>query len=179
MSNDLQPGQSSAGKLLINGDQISACGDWTLPYYHAFYSSVTAVCQDSGRHQALNLQTLGRIDTAGASLLAELIGAHKLEQWLADNPQAVSRETAALLSAVATAMANQQPLPASPGFTLSGMVRDMDAWVEQLYQLVITLIGFIGQIIAALALTALHPRRWQEPWLWIRRFCFWTSPAPG
>ncbi|WP_026224195.1 MlaE family ABC transporter permease [Marinobacter gelidimuriae] len=164
MSDYSQPGQSAAGKLLIDGDQISACGDWTLPYYHALYSSVTAAGQDSDRYQTLNLQTLGRIDTAGAALLAELVGPHNLEQWLADNPQAVSRETAALLSAVATAMADQQPLPAPPGFTLSGLVRDVGAWVNELYQLVVTLIGFIGfigQIIAALAWTTLHPRRWR------------------
>ncbi|AKO52478.1 ABC transporter permease [Marinobacter psychrophilus] len=161
MSDYSQPDQSAAGELLIDGDQISACGDWTLPYYHALYSSVTAVGQDSDRKRTLNLQTLGRIDTAGAALLAELVGPHNLEQWLADNPQAVSRETAALLSAVATAMTDQQPLPAPPGSTLSGLVRDIGAWVTELYQLVVTLVGFIGQIIAALAWTTLHPRRWR------------------
>jgi len=161
MSDYSQPGQNAAGELLIDGDQISACGDWTLSYYHALYPSVIAAGKNLDRNQTLNLQTLGRIDTAGASLLAELVGPHNLEQWLADNPQAVSRETAALLSAVATAMADQQPLPAPPGFTLSGMLRDIGAWVEQLYQLVVTLIGFIGQIIAALAWTTLHPRRWR------------------
>lgn len=162
ISDNSPAGQSTTGKLLINGDQINACGDWTLPNYHTLYSSVAAAGQNSDRYPTtLNLQTLGHIDTAGASLLAELIGPEKLAQWLADNPQAVSPETAALLSTVASAMADQQKPPAPPGFTLSGMVRDVGAWVEQLYQLVVTLIGFIGQIIAALAWTTLHPRRWR------------------
>ena len=161
ISDDSQPDQSAAGELLIDGSQISACGDWTLNYYHTLYSSVNTAGQDPERNKTLSLRKLGRIDTAGASLLAELIGPHNLEQWLADNPQAVTRETAALLSTVASAMADQQPPPASPGFTLSGMLRDIGAWVEQLYQLVVTLIGFIGQIIAALAWTTLHPRRWR------------------
>jgi len=161
ISDRLQPRQNAAGELLIDGNQISACGDWTLSYYHALYPSVTAAGKNLDCNQTLNLQTLGRIDTAGASLLAELIGPRTLEHWLEDNPQAVNRETAALLSTVASAMADQQPPPAPTGFTLPGMVRDIGAGVDQLYHLVITLIGFMGQIIAALAWTTLRPRRWR------------------
>ena len=152
---------ATAGELIIDDNQISACGDWTLAYYHSLYGSVTSAGQNTERSQTLNLQKLGRIDTAGASLLAELIGPDNLQQWLNDHPQAVNREIAALLNTVASAVAKQRPPPAPRRFSVSGLVRDVGVWVEQLYQLVVTLIAFIGQIISALAWTTLHPRRWR------------------
>ncbi len=160
-TSDSERGAAVAGELIIDGNQIIPQGDWTLLHYHSLNRSVTSARQDIKRNQALNLQKLGRIDTAGASLLAELVGPGNLQHWLNDNPQAVNRETAALLNTVANALVDQQPPPAPARFSVSGSVRDVGAWVEQLYQLVAALLAFIGQIILALAWITVHPRRWR------------------
>lgn len=149
------------GEILTDGSQLTIQGDWVLGHYPEL-KNLIARLQTSGSVEGCsgNLANLGRVDTAGAALLAELLGAKALD-GLADSTPGLAEERRALLRAVARAMGDRNE-PQPPAYNpVVAMLSTLGQRVEELYDLLRLLLAFIGETLAALAYNLPRPRRWR------------------
>nr|WP_281494950.1 ABC transporter permease [Marinobacter sp. S6332] len=139
---------------------MSIRGDWTLLDYKELKQTVEGY---SGKNRSTNnvdLTGLGRVDTAGASLLISLLGAETL-MALAEQDGTLPQEQSALLHAVADAM-RQPPSPEPKGLApIPQFLSETGKSVEAIWHLTYLLAGFIGQIIATLFVIIPRPSRWR------------------
>lgn len=132
-------------------------GDWTLPQYQRLARETGAPSQTPASLDASGLQGM---DTAGAALLVQLLGADTLASLL---PQAtgLSDERRALLLAVAHAMRDQTPQPPRRARWGDGLeqlgLRVYSGWLQ-----VLQFLGFMG--LTLLTLISLLPRPWRWRW---------------
>ncbi|WP_051530240.1 MlaE family ABC transporter permease [Halomonas halodenitrificans] len=107
-----------------------------------------------------SLAEIATLDTAGAALLAELTGAQRLadiDDWAPQLPA----ERRALLRSVGEALLRcESPAPATP-HPLRGPLADIGRRMESVGRQQKHLLGFIGRVLAALATSIAHPRRWR------------------
>lgn len=149
------------GAVVQQRDCLLIRGDWVLAHYRRLKADIDRLQdQTSGQIHHGDLSGLGRIDTAGAALLAELLGAKALAR-LSDNTPGLPRETCALLHAVAAAMADRSAPHRPTIHPLIAALNITGQRTEQLYQLLTLLLGFIGQTLAALAYNLPRPKRWR------------------
>lgn len=155
------PTPDAPGSVVPQGDRLHIRGDWVLAHYRRLKADIDRLRnQTSGHARHGDLSALGRIDTSGAALLAELLGATPLVR-LSDNTPGLPQETRALLHAVAAAMADRSE-PRRPSINpLIAALHTAGQRTEQLYQLLTLLLGFIGQTLAALAYNLPRPKRWR------------------
>ncbi|WP_442915655.1 MlaE family ABC transporter permease [Marinobacter sp. C2H3] len=153
-------GAPPAGNAAYEDGVLTLSGDWTLPNYRHLEQQLAALGNPARTPGSLSLASLGRIDTAGASLLSEYLGPDALGR-LAGEARELADETRRLIQAVADAMARY---PASPTpersrlrEALARVGREMEAFGGLLWQL----LGFIGLTLATLGSIALRPRRWR------------------
>ncbi|MFL1453001.1 MlaE family ABC transporter permease [Marinobacter sp. GN3S48] len=152
---------SVPGEILTDGSQLTIQGDWVLGHYPEL-KTLIARLQTSGSVEGCsgNITNLGRVDTAGAALLAELLGA-KVLAGLADSTPGLADERRALLRAVARAMGDRNE-PQPPAYNpVVAMLSTLGQRVEELYDLLRLLLAFIGETLAALAYNLPRPRRWR------------------
>lgn len=154
--------ESAPGRLHVGEESgrtvLRATGDWTLPHYAALDRAVSGLKLDG--EPKIDLSELDDLDTAGASLLARLLGTERL-QLLADEAPGLSRERRALLQAVGEAI-TQKPVAthAHTNIVIELLAR-MGRAVENAWRQTLLLLGFIGLTLATLARCAFRPRRWR------------------
>lgn len=102
--------------------RLRATGDWTLPHYTELARMISGL-QLEGKPR-VDLEELGALDTAGATLLAGVLGAERV-QALAESAPGLSAERRALLQAVGGAM-HRSPADGAPVRTSS--LKCWDAW---------------------------------------------------
>ncbi|MGM0702343.1 MAG: MlaE family lipid ABC transporter permease subunit [Pseudomonadota bacterium] len=154
-----RPAHPSAGTLLQEGGTLSPRGDWTLSHYAALRRELDR-CPRHTSAAAIDLTGLGALDTAGAALLAELVGAQRLaeiDRWAPDLP-ATRR---ALLRTLGEAMAHRESPAPRPSRPLIDTLARTGQFVEGFWQQQRLLLGFMGQVLATLAATAWRPNRWR------------------
>ncbi|WP_413042891.1 MlaE family ABC transporter permease [Pseudomonas sp. YJ42] len=135
-------------------------GDWTLPHYAILRRQVERARRQVTDADQVDLHGLGELDTAGAGLLAELLGparVARLSDWAPELPA----ERQALLKTVAAALdkPQAQQKPETNGFAdvLAHVGRSVSSvWNQQR-----TLLGFIGLTLQTLFSVSLSPRRWR------------------
>jgi len=154
------------GTLRLQEDTASSrlwvAGDWTLAHYAALRREVERAQPKVSQASSVNLDELGALDTAGAGLLAELIGAERLariDQWAPQLPG----ERLALLRSVADALSTPggEPEDTRDGSAVGDLLAHIGRTVAHVWQQQRALLGFIGLTLQALALTVLRPRRWR------------------
>ncbi len=146
--------------LTTQGDTLTIQGDWTLADYQALKRNVETYSGEQWSAENIELKKLGRVDTAGASLLATLLGPGILGA-LAEQEGTLPREQRALLHAVAEAM-RDTPAPEPEGLAPAAhFLTETGKKVEAIWHLSYLLAGFIGQIIATLFVVLPRPRRWR------------------
>ncbi len=135
-------------------------GDWTLANYASLKRSASALAGQFGEDAAVDLSQLGKLDTAGASLLVELLGPQRLKQLEADSP--LPEASRHLLHSVQWSLNEFCIPPRHPEIpVLTQLLARIGAAVDTLYQDSRQLLGFIGLIIATLATRAFQPKRWR------------------
>lgn len=139
-------------------------GEWVLAHHQAVEREIHALfpaggAAPQGRVDGLDLNGLAVIDTAGAAQLARLVGPSRLRTLLAEQ-QGLSPERLALLTAVAAAQPEQAPAPASLS-TWRELLGRIGMSVEDVWKLVVALLGFMGLTFEALARNLLRPRQWR------------------
>lgn len=151
---------ASAGTLLQEGGTVSLRGNWTLPHYAALRRELDRRPRHHLAAAAIDLTELETLDTAGATLLMELVGAQRLaaiDDWAPD----LSATRRALLRTLGEAMADSQPPAARPRQPLKDCLARIGEVVEGLWQQQLQLLGFIGLTLATLAATVWRPSHWR------------------
>ena len=141
----------------FGGHTLKFSGDWTLSHYSVLNRQTTAL---KPRAAACNpdFSGLGRLDTAGASLMVKLLGSDALISALerAELPD----EQRALIQAVAEAM-NQPAAAVATVNPVVAFLAEIGKKVTTLGQLVWLLAGFIGQTLGTLFYILPRPTRWR------------------
>lgn len=149
------------GDVIDHGEHLSIRGDWVLGHYARLKADTDRVLADrQGQRKAGDLSELGRVDTAGAALIAELLGPDALAE-LADQAPDLAEEKRALLHAVAATLANRAEPQRTATNPIVAILMAVGQRTEQLFELLRLLLGFIGQTLAALAYNLPRPSRWR------------------
>ncbi len=138
--------------------RLAILGDWTLAHYTALKREVERVAASLDGEQAIDLDGLGELDTAGAGLLVELLGVRRVMQLGSGR---LPSERLALLQLVAAAL-DGPPTPTEPKTSgLADVLADIGRTLVNLWNQQKTLLGFIGLTLQTLFVTLWRPRRWR------------------
>ena len=151
----------SPGKLEFQNGQLTVSGDWTLPNYGRLKRDVQkATAMEVPNGSSVNLATINALDTAGASLLVDLLGARQLHE-LTDQTPGLSSERQELLRLVANAMASPEGETSLRSNPITEFLAGVGEKIEDFWHQQRLLIGFTGQILATLASILATPWRWR------------------
>jgi len=136
-------------------------GDWTLPHYATLERTLLDLRGRIDAQTSIDLDGVDTLDTAGAALLVDLLGAARLRD-LAKETSRWTRARRALLETVGTALLEyrRQPAP-KPAPTWSQLLERIGVAVDNFYHHALQLLGFIGLTLETLVSCAWHPRRWR------------------
>ena len=153
----LQTRPQDAADASASWPRLYLSGNWTLPHYQQLLRTATPPEQTP---VALDASGLEGIDTAGAALLVELLGAETLAQLL---PQAtgLQEERRALLLAVAKSMLDRKPEPPRAARWGDGLER-IGRSVSSGWSQIVQFLGFMG--LTLVTLVSLLPRPWRWRW---------------
>jgi phospholipid/cholesterol/gamma-HCH transport system permease protein len=133
-------------------------GDWTLTHYASLKRESERLRAQSTTDTVADLSQLGRLDTAGASLLAELLGSERLSHCTQDLPEA----NRALLKNVYCSVQDYCiPVKEPERNVLMLLLERIGRAVGTLWQDSMQLLGFVGVILETLLRRALQPHRWR------------------
>jgi len=154
----------SPATATLDTSQSPAClhlaGDWTLASYASLKHAIATLQGQYDQTTRIDLDQLGKLDTAGASLLVELLGPARVAQL--DNCNALPAASRHLVRSVQASLTEFCIPPRVPEVpVLTQLLSRIGSAVDTLYQDSRQLLGFIGLIIATLARRALQPRRWR------------------
>ena len=141
--------------------RLHISGDWTLANYARLkqLNAQLAGKYDDSTH--VDLDDVTRLDTAGASLLVELLGAERVSQ-LADTTSRLPAADRALLQTVYSSMRDFcVPTKAAEENTGIQVLSRIGCAVDKLWQDSLKLLGFIGLILQTLARNLLRPKQWR------------------
>lgn len=145
----------------VSPQRLLVAGDWTLSHYAALQRVVAQGATSFDAAGTVDLSGLDRLDTAGAALLAQLLGAHRLRA-LADTATSLPDAQRALLQTVASALdAWGRPAKAPRHSTASIVLARIGRAVEAVWHQQLLLLGFIGLTLETLARNLFRPRRWR------------------
>jgi phospholipid/cholesterol/gamma-HCH transport system permease protein len=151
---------SHPGRLEQGPDRLEITGDWTLAHHAALKKQVSAWRHGRSAASKVDLSGLAAVDTAGAALLVELIGADRLRR-IDDLAPDLPAAKQALLQTVAKAMAVPLRLEQSRVSPVIAFLAQTGRHVEALWRQQRMLLAFIGLTLATLAATLPRPRRWR------------------
>ena len=142
--------------------RLRVTGDWTL----AHYTELKQLCEqlagqyDSSTH--IDLNGLGALDTAGASLLVEMLGSERLGQST-DHPDCtLSAADRALLQTVYCSLSDFCVPLKEPEISVGILLLTrIGKAVDAVWQDTLKLLGFVGLILETLARGLLRPKRWR------------------
>ncbi|ART80782.1 MlaE family ABC transporter permease [Oceanisphaera avium] len=147
---------SSPPQLHIENGQVQLIGHWTLRHFNELsqLAPLTEVAPT-----ALDASALHGLDTAGAALLIETLGAQVCRQLL-PKARGLSAERQALLGVVLDAMVQEAPAAATRGHWLDAIAR-LGQHVMTGWQQFVLLLGFMGLTLASLGRNVLRPSQWR------------------
>jgi len=141
--------------------RLRVAGDWTLAHYAALERMVDALKPRLDRNTPIDLSSLGTLDTAGAALLAGLLGAARLGDLATDDPSLPAAQRA-LLQTVGKAMADYvKPKARHRHNTVTEVLARIGAAMETVWHQQVQLLGFVGPTLETFARTVWRPRRWR------------------
>ncbi len=151
----------SPGQLDYQNGRLIITGDWTLPNYARLKQAVKAtLASRKTPDHAPELTSIEALDTAGASLLADLIGAQRLVE-LTDEAHGLPPERRDLLRLVADAMARPHESLPEQGSAIAVFLSRVGQQVEHYWVQQRLLMGFTGQILATMVTILPTPWRWR------------------
>ncbi len=151
--------QSQAGRVEHHAGGIRVTGNWTLGHYRTLKNRV-AKSGPISEETPVELGTIEVVDTAGAALLVELIGAKRLArvaEWANELPPARQ----ALLETIAETLCQPIPSKRKRPSSLTASLADIGRRMEALWRQQKRLLGFIGLVLATLVQNLPKPHRWR------------------
>lgn len=151
----------SPGQFEYQADRLVISGDWTLPYYARLKREVgVALASGKSRDGIPELTSIEALDTAGASLLADLLGARRLID-LTHEASGLPPERRDLLRLVGEAIATTNEDVPHQGSAIVAFLARLGRQVEDYWRQQLLLMGFTGQILATMATILPTPWRWR------------------
>ncbi|WP_460132441.1 MlaE family ABC transporter permease [Pseudomonas sp. S1_E04] len=137
-------------------------GDWTLAHYANLKKLSDTLDGQYDAGARIDLNGLGALDTAGASLLVELLGPTRIEQSAEQTDCSLSAADRALLKTVYRSL-NDFCVPEKLPEEAVGIqvLARIGAAVDAIWQDTKQLLGFIGLILETLARGLFRPKRWR------------------
>lgn len=140
--------------------RVRVMGDWNLANYAELRRLVASQPVAADAPVEVDLAGLQALDTAGAAMLAELLGARLLDIVGTHTALPTGREE--LLRTVAQAMCERcRALPPPQRSGMMDIVEHVGASVDRVWQLIVGLLGFAGLTLEALARNLFRPRTWR------------------
>ncbi|MGH8381422.1 ABC transporter permease [Pseudomonas sp.] len=135
-------------------------GDWTLANYASLKRSSERLIGHYDQSTEVDLDQLGHLDTAGASLLVELLGPERLSR-LSATAQLPQASRALLQTVYCSVQDFCIPQKQPEKSVLIQLLSRIGCAVDTLWQDTLQVLGFVGLILQTLALRLLQPRRWR------------------
>ncbi|MDT9635124.1 ABC transporter permease [Pseudomonas sp. JV449] len=137
-------------------------GDWTLAHYANLKKLSDKLDGQYDAGARIDLNGLGALDTAGASLLVELLGPTRIEQSAEQTDCSLSAAERALLKTVYRSL-NDFCVPDKAPEEATGIqvLARIGAAVDKVWQDSKQLLGFIGLILETFARGIFRPKRWR------------------
>tara|TARA_R110001592_G_scaffold359242_1_gene665330 strand:- start:5988 stop:7127 length:1140 start_codon:yes stop_codon:yes gene_type:complete len=135
-------------------------GDWILAHYATLRERLAEPRKNTTAITSADLGELGKLDTAGAQLLAELLGPELLER-LTHNSDNISPKHSILLQRVAQTIGPAAPEPVAPGFLIVDLLARTGNASLIFWHHLVELLGFSGLVLSSLARNLLRPGNWR------------------
>ncbi len=137
-------------------------GDWTLAHYADLKKLSDKLDGQYDAGARIDLNGLGALDTAGASLLVELLGPTRIEQSAEQSDCSLSAADRALLKTVYRSL-NDFCVPDKAPEEATGIqvLARIGRAVDKVWQDSKQLLGFIGLILETFARGIFRPKRWR------------------
>ncbi|MCF5720873.1 ABC transporter permease [Pseudomonas syringae] len=142
--------------------QLRITGDWTLAHYANLKKLSDKLDGQYDAGARIDLNGLGALDTAGASLLVELLGPTRIEQSAEQTDCSLSAADRALLKTVYRSL-NDFCVPDKAPDEATGIqvLARIGRAVDKVWQDSKQLLGFIGLILETFARGIFRPKRWR------------------
>ena len=142
--------------------QMWIAGDWTLAHYHDLKRQTDALSAGFSPATQVDMSELGALDTAGASLLVELLGTQRLRLLAVQAPN-LPESSRALMQTIQSALSDYcQPLKDPEVPVGTQLLARIGSAVEVIWNDTLQLLGFIGLILQSFVATMLRPKRWRS-----------------
>jgi phospholipid/cholesterol/gamma-HCH transport system permease protein len=140
---------------------LRIAGDWTLAHYAELETTIGPLAAAISDGVTVDMESLGALDTAGASLLVNLLGARRLA-GLAHATPTMTPARRALLQTVGDALdAYCKPSAPKRPSSVVDLLERIGRAMETFWRHAVGLLAFIGLTLETLARTLPHPRRWR------------------
>jgi phospholipid/cholesterol/gamma-HCH transport system permease protein len=141
--------------------QLRISGDWTLQHYRVLKHQTDELGGNYDASVPVDLSGLHALDTAGASLLVELLGTERLARLAVQAPD-LPVSSRALLQTIQAALCDYCAPVKEPEVAVGvQLLSRIGGAVYTLWTDTLQLLGFIGLIIETLLRNILRPRRWR------------------
>ncbi|MFK8331988.1 ABC transporter permease [Pseudomonas sp. BJa5] len=159
----MEPMINSPGALLDTSStpaRLRIVGDWTLAHYADLKQHSANLLGHYEPDTEIDLSQLGRLDTAGAALLVELLGPERLAR-LSETTQLPEASRALLQTVYCSVQDYCIPEKQPEQSVLIQLLSRIGCAVDTLWQDSLQILGFIGLILQTLVLRLFQPRRWR------------------
>ncbi|MGL5384473.1 MAG: MlaE family ABC transporter permease [Serratia sp. (in: enterobacteria)] len=145
----------------LHPPRILASGDWVLAHYRLLEPAVGQLQTRLPADVVFDLSQLGSLDTAGATLLVNLLGEQRVAE-LQQLAPTLPVERRVLLETVGRALQGYAPPPAEkpPGLATE-LLGNIGKSMEDFWHHMVALLGFIGLTLQTLFANLLRPTRWR------------------
>jgi len=142
------------------GSRLALAGDWTLAHYADLQRRAGELAGRIGNDTAVDIGQLGAMDTAGAFVIAELLGSARTQKLAQDESLPDARR--ALLKTVGDAVdtyCTGVRKKRDAGFVV--LLERIGISVQSTWKQTLKLLAFIGITLQGIAATVWRPRRWR------------------
>lgn len=137
---------------------ITFTGDWVLANYSAIHQEIAQLQLQHYASIIWQLDSLGALDTSGASLIIGVLDGADITAWQGKLPS----QQYNLLSLVASATQADEPVAAPPVHNrLADWLAGIGEQVLHLKQEITGLLSFMGQVLVTLVISLRQPARWR------------------
>lgn len=141
--------------------QLRISGDWTLAHYHELKRQTDSLSAGFGAATHVDMNELSALDTAGASLLVELLGVQRLRLLAVQAPN-LPESSRALMQTIQSALCDYcQPVKDPEVAVGTQLLARIGSAVEVIWRDTLQLLGFIGLILQTFVTTLFRPKRWR------------------
>ncbi|HDZ56581.1 MAG TPA: ABC transporter permease [Pseudomonas xinjiangensis] len=135
-------------------------GDWTLEHYAELRRLTSGQGGARTAFMRVDLTRLGKLDTAGGQLLAELLGSDLLDAS-AEQHSDMPQERRTLLRRIAQTLSTEAETPADNRSAVADMLESVGQGTMIFWDHLVSLLGFIGVVLAGIARNLFKPTNWR------------------